>query len=413
MTVNSGLVQKAGNVVRVRVQLIDALTEESRWSQVYDHPSSDVFKIQSEVASKIAAVLRIQLAERESRSLERPPTTNPGAYDQYLRARSRSTSRGDLDSAITELTRAVQLDSNFASAWALLATSDIGSGFLYDADPRRLDRAEEAIRRALALDSTSAMAWKARHDLEWNAVRGWHFPEALAAARHALTLRPSMVAAHNALGSLYFHYGFMEEARRELETSLSLDPRDGCDDPTRCTGFSRPRLARVQWYRQQFDSALATYQKTPYLGGFVWELAVVLNGLGRPTDGLALLDTAKVAGAPDRDADSEAARALLLATLGREQEAEAHIRSAIARKDSRSHFHHAQFTIACAYARMGRKAEAIEWLRQTAANGMPNYPLFRNDPNLRSLRGDVAYEVLLSGLKQQFEAFGQLVHVQR
>lgn len=404
-----GDVQKAGDLVRIRVQLIDVPTEESRWSQEYDHSSQDIFRIQSEVASRIAGVLRIQLAERESRSLQRPPTTNPQAYDHYLRGRALPDDRSNLDSAITEFTRAVQLDSTFASAWARLADADISAVFLYDADPRRLERADAAIRRALALDSTSAMAWKARSDLQWNAVRGWHFPEALADVRHALTLDPSMVEAHNALGSLYFHYGFMEEARRELDTSLSLDPRDGCDNPTRCVGFSRPRVARVQWYRQQFDSALATYRKIPYLGGFVWELAVVLNGLGRPAEGLALLDTAQVAGMPVRTTDAEAARALLLATLGRDEEAEAQIRSALALRESRSHFHHAQFTIACTYARLGRTADAVEWLRQTAANGMPNYPLFRNDPNLRALQGVPEYEALLAGLKQQFEAYGRLV----
>ena len=71
----------------------------------------------------------------------------------------------------------------------------------------------------------------------------------------------------------------------------------------------------------------------------------------------------------------------------------AHLNAAAAHPESQSHFHHAQFTIACAYARLGRKAEAVDWLRRTGENGMPNYPLFRNDPNLRSLQGDRAYRV--------------------
>ena len=80
---------------------------------------------------------------------------------------------------------------------------------------------------------------------------------------------------------------------------------------------------------------------------------------------------------------------------------------------SRSHFHHAQFTIACAYARLGRKADAVEWLRRTAENGMPNYPLFRNDPNLRGLQGDPGYERLMATLERQFVAYGRLVHPER
>ena len=409
-----GAVQKAGDVIRIRVRLIDPAAEEDRWSQSWDHTARDVFRVQSEVATKVAGTLRIQLAERESRSLARPPTTNPDAYDAYLRARARGRSadfRGRrllTDSIISDLTRAVQTDSTFAAAWGRLAEGLAGSVFLFDADPERLDQADRAIQTALRLDSTVAIAWKARHDLKWNAVRGWHFGEALADVRRALALQPSLVTAHNALGSLYFHYGFTQEARRALDASLSLDPRDGCDDLTTCVGFSRPRVARVLWYEQKFDSALAVYESMPFLGGFVWEMAVVLNAVGRPADGLALLDSARFEG-DQEPSDRAASRALLYATLGRERESLASLEAAIARRRGLSHFHHAQFTIACAYARLGRKADAVEWLRRTAENGMPNYPLFRNDPNLRGLQGDADYERLMTALQRQFVAYGKLV----
>jgi serine/threonine-protein kinase len=410
-----GVMQKKGDAIRVTVRLIDPTTEDAKWSQSWDHTARDVFQVQSEVATKVAGVLRIQLAERESRSLARPLTTNPEAYDAYLKARARARAGGgdvrrvQSDSIIFDLGRAVQLDSTFAAAWGQLAAELVSSVFLFEADSTRLDQADRAIRTALSLDSTVAIAWKARHDIKWNAVRGWHFGESLADVQHALALQPSLVAAHNALGSLYFHYGFTQEARDELRTSLSLDPRDGCDDLTRCTGFSRPRVARVLAYEQRFDSALTVYQGVPFLGGFIWEMAVVLNGLGLPADGLALLDSARTAG-DEENSDRAAARALLYAALGREQESLASIQAAIARNNSRSHFHHAQFSIASAYARLGRKADAVEWLRRTAENGMPNYPLFRNDPNLRGLQGDAEYERLMTALERQFVAFRKLVH---
>jgi serine/threonine-protein kinase len=410
-----GEVQRAGTAIRVRFRLVDPATEESRWSQQYDQTTGDAFRIQSEVASRVAGLLRIQLAERESRSLGRPPTTNPAAYDFYLRARRSEewlgTIRTRLDSAIADLTSAIQLDSSFAAAWALRARNLSADVFLYDGGASELDRADADIRRAIMLDSTLAVAWDSRASLEWNAVRGWHFPESLADERHALALRPSFVGAHSGLGSLYFHYGFMDEAERELEISLSLDPSDRCASPTRCTGFSRPRTARVLWYRQQFDSALAVYQKMPYVGGFVWEMAVVLNGVGRPADGLALLDSTRTPGVSE-SADREAARGLMYAALGRNSEALQQIRSASAHPESRSHFHHAQFTIACTYSLLGRKADAVEWLRRTAEGGMPNYPLFRHDPNLRSLQGDPVYEALMSRLNDQFARYTELVHAQ-
>jgi serine/threonine-protein kinase len=409
-----GSLQKAGDAVRVSVRLIDPATQESRWSQSWDHTARDVFRVQSEVATRVAGVLKIQLAERESRSLARPPTTNPESYDAYLRARARSRNTGTRvarvtsDSILADLTRAVQLDSTFALAWGELAEELVSSVFLFDADPARLERAEGAIHTALSLDSTVAIAWKARHDLKWNAVRGWHFAESLADVRRAIALRPSLVAAHNALGSLYFHYGFTHEARGELETSLSLDPNDGCEDRTRCQGFSRPRIARVLWYEQKFDSALVVYESMPFIGGFIWEKAVVLNALGRTSEALAMLDSARVVGDIE-NSDRAAGRALLYAALSREKESLASMKAAIALAAGRSHFHHAQFSIACAYARLGRKGDAVEWLRRTADNGMPNYPLFRNDPNLRGLQGDAAYERLMTELERQYVTYGRLV----
>jgi tetratricopeptide (TPR) repeat protein len=168
----------------------------------------------------------------------------------------------------------------------------------------------------------------------------------------------------------------------------------------------------VLWYEQKFDSALAVYESIPYIGAFAWEMAVVLNGVGRPTDALALLDSARVVG-DQENSDRAAARALLYAALGRERESLESIQAAITRSGSRSHFHHAQFSIACAYARLGRRADAVDWLRRTAENGMPNYPLFRNDPNLRGLQGDAGYERLMAALERQFAANQKLVHPER
>jgi tetratricopeptide (TPR) repeat protein len=398
----------------VGVKLIDPSTGETRWSKRWDHTAGDVFKVQSEVAAQVAGVLRIQLAERESRKLSRPPTTNPAAYDAYLRAKAmerdqgRLSNRYRLDSLIDTLRQAVERDSTFAPAWAELAAKLVESVFNYGAEPARLEAADQAIRTSLALDSTGAMAWKARHDLSWNASRGWHFAEALADVRHAISLQPSLATAHSALGSLYFHYGFLEEARRELEISLSLDPNDGCDDPTRCAGFNRPRIARVLLYSQKFDSAVAVFEKIPFVGGFIWEYAVALNSAGRSADALARLDSAAKIGL-NVSIDHVAARALIYATMGREDDAIDALARTKETPTGRSHFHHAQFTIAGTYARLGKKAEAVKWLEQTAENGMPNYPLFRNDVNLRSLQGDPTYESFMTRLQQQYAEFQRLV----
>ena len=403
-----GDVQRAGPAIRIRVRLVDPATEEDRWSQQYDHTTDDIFELQSEIASRIAGLLRIQLAEGDARLLHRPPTTDPVAYDRYLRATSLfdlgGVGRPADDPAVPLLSQAIERDSAFALAWAARAARRIAIVFTRSGDPALLDQAEADIGRALAIDSSLALAWKARHDLRWNAVRGWHFPEALADVRRALALQPSLVEGRNALGSLYFHYGFTDEAQAELEQALSLDPRDQCDDHTRCSGFSRPRLARIYAYRQQYDSALAVYDRMPFLGGFIWEKAVVLTEAGRPAASLALLDSATtlLGAATAGGNDIQSARALAYAALGDSARALAAIASAAQPPSGRSHFHHAQFNIAAAYARLGRNREAVEWLGRTAANGLPNYPLFRHDPSFRNLQGDPDYEALMQTLERQF-----------
>jgi len=404
-----GDVQRAGSVVRVRVRLVDPSSEESMWSQQYDHTADDIFRLQSEVATAVAGVLRIQLSASQSRLLSRPPTRNPAAYDLYVRAQGRRP-MPEFEEAHRELSAAIELDSTFAQAWAARATSTLAYVFSSaEVTPERWAEAEGDIAKAIALDSTVAGAWTARGRMAYTAEGGWRFAPALGHYRRALALQPSFVEAHNQLGGLLFHYGFLTEALAELETSLSLDPRDGCGDRTSCIGFSTPRVARVLWYGQQFEEALDLLEQLPFLGPFVWEKAVVLNALGRTEEAIALLESS--AGEAAGLADREAALGLLYATLERESEALAHLATAAANPEvgGLSHFHHAQFSLACAYARLGRKGEAVEWLRQTASNGMPNYPLFRNDPNLQVLQGDPEYEAFMSELKQQFEGWGELV----
>jgi len=396
-----GDVQRAGSTVRVRVRLVDPTREESTWSQQYDHTTDDIFRLQSEVATAVAGVLRIQLSASQSRLLSRPPTTNPEAYDLYVRARGRRDLRA-FEAQYAELTRAIELDSTFAQAWAGRANVILGHVFSAEVSPALLDEAESDIAHAISLDSTVAGAWTARGRMAYTAQGGWRFAPALEYYRRALALQPSDVEGHNQLGGLLFHHGFLPEARDQLEISLSLDPRDGCGERARCQGFSRPRIARLLWYGQHFDEALT-------MGPFVNERAIVLNALGRTEEALAALDSEE--GRAVGLADREATLGLLHASLGHESEALAHLATAAANPEvgGLSHFHHAQFSVACAYARLGMTAEAVDWLRQTAANGMPNYPLFRNDPNLRSLQGDAAYEALMSELQGQYEAWGRLV----
>ena len=402
----TGEIQRDGDVVRVRVRFVDPVNDVDRFTKVFEHPSRDVFKVHSEIALRVADVFRIQLAEGEANALRRPPTTDPAAYDAYLRAR-RFQNMGSqlLDSAIRNFTSALTRDSTFAAAYAGRATIFINQVFVDGAPADRLDSAERDIRRALALDSTVGLAWSARANLVWNAERGWRAKEAIADYQRAIVMQPSTVSAHNSYGALLFHYGFDDEARREFLTSLALDPTDGCPDGGACLGFSRGRLARLDWYAQRFDSSAAKYARISYVSGAAHDYARALAGLGRVREGLAIVDTS-VGVAP---ADRAAIQSLLLAMLGDREGALRAIAIASRPPTARSHYHHAQYYVACAYARLGMKAEAVDWLTRTADNGFASYPLFRSDPELRTLRGDKAFEALMVRVRQQYDELALLV----
>ena len=123
-----GSVQKAADQVRVNVQLINAQTDSHLWADTYDRKLTDIFGVESEIAKGIAASLQAKLTGREEQALAVKPTNNPEAYDAYLRglsldARSHAQAYDSHleEKAISSYERAVQLDPNFAAAWARLS----------------------------------------------------------------------------------------------------------------------------------------------------------------------------------------------------------------------------------------------------------------------------------------------------
>src|SRR5438128_10221640 len=120
-----GSVQKAADQVRVNVQLVNAQTDPHLWAETYDRKLTDIFGVESEIAKGIAASLQAKLTGREEQALAVKPTNNPEAYDAYLRGlafEARTIYQTDLRTeAIGFYERAVQLDPNFALAWARLS----------------------------------------------------------------------------------------------------------------------------------------------------------------------------------------------------------------------------------------------------------------------------------------------------
>jgi len=158
-TILEGSVQKAGDLVRVNVQLIRAASESHLWAETYDRKLTDIFVVESEVAKAIAEALQAKLTGGEQRALAVKPTNNPEAYDAYLRGlafEARRSSPDNFEKAVGLYERSVQLDPAFALAWARLSRVNAQVYFSgLDTTPARRDATERALNTAQKLQPNS------------------------------------------------------------------------------------------------------------------------------------------------------------------------------------------------------------------------------------------------------------------
>jgi serine/threonine protein kinase/tetratricopeptide (TPR) repeat protein len=402
-----GSIQKSGSRIRVNVQLIDASTGEDLWAERYDREMGDLFALQDDISAHIASTLtRGVLSSERGRGV--PLTGNMAAYDFYLRGMSYAAqldrlfqgSGGPSDEiAIGMFEQAVALDPRFAAARGALANSYITKMFNRDPSPIWGEKASRQIDTALSLDPRLAEAHLAKGSLLWTRQNGFPHAEAMAEVRKAIGLRPSYADAHALLGVIYVHVGLLEESEAEFRTSLRLDPNNTT---------TRNRFPGLFMYRQEYERSLEEFKRNPGLGDDLkWMMVLSLDHLGKRDEASKLLDSL-LRHHPENE-DLAASHAVLLAASGDHARAEREIARAIEFGSKKSHFHHVQFNIACAYALMGLGEKSVEWLRQAAKNGLPSYPLFARDEFLRPLQGNPAYSALLDTLKMQLQAYRQSI----
>jgi len=224
-----GSVQKSGDSVRVNVQLIKAASDAHLWAETYDRKLTDIFDVESEIAKGIVESLQAKLTGREEQALAVKPTNNPEAYDAYLRGRAfeaRTSSSFDLlMKAIGFYERAVQLDPNFAFAWARLSRVN---AFLYfnridTASAARRDAAKRALENAQKLEPNSPETLLALGYYQYWVLLD--YDSAKTTFGRVSKMLPGNSEVPTALGLIARRGGHWDQSIAYLEQALALDPR--------------------------------------------------------------------------------------------------------------------------------------------------------------------------------------------
>jgi TolB-like protein/Tfp pilus assembly protein PilF len=225
-TVLEGSVQKAGNQVLINVQLIDAQTDGHLWADSYTRTLDNIFGVEGEVAGKVADALKAKLSPSEAAAVANVPTSNPAAYDAYLRGESYLDQMwaGDfavVPKAVAAFREATDHDPQFALAWAQLALS-------------------QSMLSYASIDTSTATR-----------------QQALANAQHALALAPDLSRAHYALGYVYrFDFGDYGKALTQFQIAQRDSPNDAEVEAA---------IAYIEGMRGNLTTALAGLQRATNL----------------------------------------------------------------------------------------------------------------------------------------------------
>jgi TolB-like protein/Tfp pilus assembly protein PilF len=223
-----GSVQKIGTAVHINVQLIRVATDEHLWAESYNRKLDDIFAVEGEVAGAIAEALNAKLTGAEKAVLTEKPTQNVGAYEAYLRGISIEHSQYGYDvytEAARNYAQAVQLDPNFALAWARLA---VVRSFLFfnsvDSTTNSPAAVKEAADRAMSLAPDAGESWLAQGAYRYRVLRD--FEGAVTPFKRAGTLLPNNSYVLRNLAFVLRRAGRWQEAETEYNKALQLDPRD-------------------------------------------------------------------------------------------------------------------------------------------------------------------------------------------
>ncbi len=381
-----GSVQRANDQVRVNVQLINALTDAHLWADIYDRKLTDIFAVESDVATSIAGTLQAKLSGSEQRALAVRPTENPEAYQLYLRGRFFWNKRtgDDLRRAIGYFEQAIAKDPNYALAYAALAQAQLLMPGYNGGSPKEwFPQAEVAAKKALALDETSSDAHAALGMVKQ--LYDFDSPGAIAEFERAIALNPNDGTAHHWFANhALAATGHIEREIAEMKRALELDP---------LALIFNANLGQAYIYARRYDDAVAQLRKTIemdngfYFGHIMLGQALELGG--HPAD--AMIEYRKTI-AQDDDPFAKALLGHALALAGQGDEARQLFEQL---RKAREQRYVEAYGLAIIDLGLGDRNGALDWLERAFEDrdGF-DMAVIRVDPFLEPLHGEPRFNAL-------------------
>ena len=386
-TILEGSVRKAGDRVRISVQLIDVGSESPIWAQKYDRDMRNVFEIQMDIAHRVADALKVQLLRENRTRIENKAPENMAAFNLYLRGRYYWNRRGkaDLERAVSLFEEAIAKDPGYALAYTGLADcyTLIGRHRYRNPDevfPKARTFAEKALKfnDNLAEAHTSLAAILFNYHWDWEGAEDQF--------RRAIELNPNYATVHYWLSLLLLTTNRLSEAVTEVEKAQALDPLS----PVVGGG-----VVQVYFFQENYDKAIDECNK--YLDmepNFIVarDFLVHLYAMKRAFE-QASSEAGKLIEGSERKAEAMAHLAYINALAGRTEQAKKQFSELMAEPN----LDYANSTIfITVYSLLGDQDSAFHFARRALDDAKISFPSIRFSPDLKSFRKDSRYASLLA-----------------
>jgi adenylate cyclase len=367
-----GSVRKAGGRVRITAQLVNGSSNDHVWAERYDRDLNDIFALQDEISEAIVKALKLKLLPAERQAIQQRGTENIEAYNLYLMARQLYVTGHEGDARRAEgivrlCGRAIEIDSNYARAWALLALGQMILRFLH----------------------------------------GRKFDAGLAAAERALALDPTLAEAHAVKARIYSEDGRYDAASAEIDAALRLDPDSY--EVNRSAAYLRYRQNRPGDAARYFEKAMTLLDTDINSASMLISCYTAVGDL-RAVARVAEITLSRAETTLKQDPNNAAAvgcGAHALAAQGEAQRCKEWMKRALLLDPDNIK---SRYNFACTLAAQLKETEAaLEFLEAVFENvsiGLLNHA--KADPDLDSLRNDPKFKAMVKAADARLAVTGEV-----